>query len=337
MSITRAHFGTLPNGQEIDAYTLRSSTGLRARFINYGARLQSLILPDGHDCVLGFETLNAYREPHPYFGAMIGRYANRIKAARFTIEGQTFHVSPHEGPHGLHGGPQGFDRMIWAGALTPDRLTLSHTSPDQHQGYPGALKTVLTLMIDKNSLILHMRATTTAPTPVNLTHHSYFNLGQARTINTHELRINAPYITENTAEKLPTGHIIATAKSALDFQTEKKLLGQAIDDNFVMARPPSPSAKTPPQLKEMAVLRNISENGRNRSLSIYSTLPGLQVYTGDHIGRHIGKNGRIYTARAGIALEPQYYPDSPNHPQFPNTILRPDEIYDETIIYTFAY
>lgn len=346
MEIKKEIFGYLPNGQAIEAYLLTNSHGLKAKIMTYGATLISLEVPDRNgqmaDIVLGHKELEGYlkRESNPYFGATVGRYANRIAKGKFILDGVEYHLATNDGPNHLHGGLNGFDRVVWkAEPFEEERavgVRFSYLSPDGEEGYPGNLNCVVIYRLtEDNELRLDYEATTDKATPVNLTHHSYFNLageGQG-TILEHELMINADYYTPVDAELIPTGEIIPVKGTPFDF-TIPKPIGLEIDQvqggydhNFVL-KEAATSLKLAARLYEPA---------SGRLLEIYTTEPGLQFYSGNFLDGSIkGKSGRPYPQHAGLCLETQHFPDSPNRPHFPSTVLRPGEKYISTTVHRFA-
>lgn len=309
-------------------------------FLNYGGIIQKLIVPDKKgrmdDVVLGFEDPEDYKKDHPYFGAIVGRYANRIAGGKFTLDGKTYSLKINNGPNALHGGLIGLDRVYWNVERNVDGMfyTLTHESPDGHEGYPGNLKVEVTYRLSNSrELIIDYRATTTKPTPVNLTNHSYFNLGgpEAETILDHELWINADHYTVVDANLTPTGDIFSVI-GAKDF-TEHKTIGKDIDHinggydhNYVLNESPLHDPKA-----------RLYHPASGRTLEVFTTEPGIQFYSGNFLdGKLRGKKGIKYGKHHGLCLETQHFPDSPNHPQFPNTILRPGEVFYSKTIYRFS-
>ncbi len=346
MEIKKEIFGSMPDGQVVEAYLLTNSHGLKAKIMTYGATLISLEVPDRNgqmaDIVLGHNRLEGYlrRETNPYFGATIGRYANRIAKGRFILDGVEYFLATNDGPNHLHGGLKGFDRVIWkAEPFQEERavgVRFSYLSPDGEEGYPGNLNcTVIYRLTEDNELRLDYEATTDKATPVNLTHHSYFNLageGQG-TILDHELMINADYYTPVDAQLIPTGDISPVKGTPFDF-TIPKPIGLEIDQvqggydhNFVLRE----------ALTSLKLAARLYEPKSGRLLEIYTTEPGLQFYSGNFLDGSIkGKSGRTYQKHSGLCLESQHFPDSPNRPQFPSTILRPGEKYISTTVHRFS-
>jgi aldose 1-epimerase len=321
--ITIQRFGTLPNGEPVNAYRVRAESGLSATFLNYGATLQSLILPDGRDIVLGFDHLEDYLKPHAFFGAAIGRVANRIEKARFVIDGQNYKVSANEGVHALHGGPVGFDRVNWTASVEHQGVKFTHISPEGHQGYPGKLKASFRYSLDNEGLCIEMMAETSHPTPVNLSAHSYFNLGDVD-INQHKLSFPADYFFETDKDGINHGEACRLDSHEFDFRASEPISERAFDHHFNI-----PGTG----MRRMATL--FSPDGLHR-LIVLSDLPGMQVYSGQAIPPCIGKNGRSYGPFSGIAFEPQFPPNAVNLPGASDIILRPGQRWTQTILYKVA-
>jgi galactose mutarotase-like enzyme len=346
----REPFGQLPSGPGIDVYTLANANGMTVRVLTYGAILQAIRVPDrgGHldDVVLGYDSLAGYVRDSPYFGAVIGRYANRIARGTFTLDGRVYRLATNNGPNHLHGGVIGFDKVVWqAEPFQRDReggVVLTHTSPDGDEGYPGTLLARVTYTLtDGNELIVDYQATTDRPTPLNLSQHSYFNLtgGGTRDVLGHELEISADHFTPVDATLIPTGALTPVAGTPFDFRTPAPLgarieqadgqlrAGGGYDHNFVLNRP-GPG---------LFLAARVFEPTTGRTLEVRTTEPGLQLYSGNFLdGTITGKAGHVYARRYGVCLETQHFPDSPNHPDFPSTILRPGEQYRSRTVYTFG-
>jgi len=342
---TSAAFGTTPDGTTVQLYTLRNRRGATATITNYGGILVSLRVPDraGNlgDVVLGFDSLADYTQQNPYFGALIGRYGNRIAKGRFTLDGREYKLAVNNGPNTLHGGVQGFNRRVWA--ATPGTspagptLTLTYNSPDGEEGYPGNLRAqvVYTLTTD-NALRLAYTATTDQATVVNLTNHSYFNLnyGQSKDILAHELTLDADRYTVVDNTLIPTGELRPVHGTPFDFTTPHTVgerLAQVpggYDHNWVLADQPRG------RLEEAATLY---EPVSGRTLAVFTDQPGVQFYSGNFLkGNLRGKGGVVYGPHYGLALETQHFPDSPNQPQFPGTVLRPGETFHSVTEYRFG-
>ena len=349
-SITKAAFGTTSNGQPVEIYTLRNSRGAEARIMTYGGIVQSLSLPDKRgglvDVVLGYDHLQGYLDKNPYFGALIGRYANRIRGGQFTLEGQTYTLATNNGPNSLHGGRVGFDKVVWqvvAAEVRPrgPELELSYLSKDGEEGFPGNLKVKARYVLtENNELQLSFTVTTDKPTVVNLSHHSYFNLaGQGNgDILDHTLYINSDQITPVDSTQIPTGEFADVTCTPFDFRTPTAIgariddptpvlqYGRGYDHNWVINKP----------LGQLGLQARVVEPASGRALEVWSDEPGLQFYAGNFLNGTIrGKGGAIYQKRSGFCLEPQHYPDSPNKPGFPTVVLRPGRAFRSTIIYKF--
>jgi len=344
--ITSAPFGKLADGTAVDLYTLVNAHGVTARITNYGGIVTALLVPDRDgrlgDIVLGFDNLAAYVAGHPYFGALIGRVGNRINQARFTLDGVDYALAANDGPHALHGGLVGYDKVVWhARAAETERgleLALRYVSPDGEEGYPGTLTLdVAYVLTDADELIVDYRATTDRRTPVNLTNHSYFNLAGGGPIYDHELHLAADRYTPVDATLIPTGELAPVTGTPLDFTTSTAVGArlQAVggtpvgyDHNFVL----NAGAGAVP-----ALAARVYEPTTGRVLSVLTTEPGIQFYSGNFLdGSLTGKGGRVYAQHTGFCLETQHYPDSPNQPNFPSVILDPGDTYRQTTVHRFG-
>jgi aldose 1-epimerase len=348
VTVTREEFGHLENGTAIEAYTLRNAHGITARAITYGGIIVSLETPDRTgrmaDIVLGFDSLAGYLREPPYFGAIVGRYANRIAGGRFGLDGKTYTLATNNGPNHLHGGLKGFDKVVW----TPEAferadsagVILRHTSPDGDEGYPGTLRVTVTYTLTADdALVIDYHAAAGAPTPVNLSQHSYFNLAGDGDILDHVLRLRAGRYTPVDSTLIPTGALVDVAGTPFDF-TGPRAIGERItadheqlrfgggyDHNFVLDR----------EGDGLAHAATVFEPVSGRTLDVYTTEPGIQFYSGNFLdGTITGKRGRAYAHRTGFCLESQHFPDSPNQPAFPNTILRPGEEYRSRTVWVFG-
>jgi aldose 1-epimerase len=348
--VTHAPFGTAPDGQPVRVLTLTNTGGMEVRVMTYGGIILSIKVPDRNgkldDVVLGYDSLAAYVKSSPYFGAIVGRYGNRIAKGKFTLDGKTYALAVNNGPNALHGGLKGFDKVVWhAKTLQNDEaigVVLTHTSPDGDEGYPGTLVAQVTyILTDANELIVEYHATTDKATPVNLTNHSYFNLAGAgkSDILGHVLTLEADSMTPVDSTLIPTGKIVPVAGTPFDFRTATAIgarigapdsqikNGGGYDHNFVLNR-------TSAGLTHFA---RVVEPTTGRTLDVSTTEPGVQFYTGNFLdGTNIGKGGVAYQKRFGFCLETQHFPDSPNHPNFPSTILRPGAVYDSRTVFAFG-
>lgn len=349
-SVTKEAFGTV-DGRRVSLYTLRNARGMEARITNYGGIIVSLKVPDRDgrdgDVVLGFDSLQDYVRSSPYFGALVGRYANRIARGHFTLDGHTYTLAINDGPNSLHGGLKGFDKRVWSARSFEAQggcgLTLRYTSPNGEEGYPGTLKVRVTYTLtDEDELVVDYRATTDRATPVNLTNHSYFNLAGAGSgdVLGQVVMINADSITPVDSTLIPTGEIRSVAGTPYDFRTPTPIgaridepdtqlrYGHGYDENFVLNRAARDTSLT--------LAARVYDPGSGRVLEIYTDQPGLQFYTGNYLdGTLKGKGGAVYGRHAGFAMETQHFPDSPNHPNFPSTILRPGQVYHTRTVYKF--
>jgi aldose 1-epimerase len=347
-SIERASFGSV-DGRDVEIYTLTNTHGIEARVMTYGATIVSLKTPDraGHlgNIVLGFDNLGSYLTGVPYFGATIGRYANRIANGRFILDGKAYQLALNDGPNSLHGGLRGFDKRIWkaepvTGAVAPT-LRLTYVSAAGEEGYPGELTAHVTYrLLDDDALAIDFDARSTAPTPVNLANHAYFNLsGDPHSpILGHYLTIPASRFTPIDAKLIPTGELQPVEGTPFDFR-EPHSIGSRIDDddeqlrrahgydhNWVLDKPHDGS------LTAAAVL---SDPVSGRRLEVRTTQPGLQFYSGNFLDGRPAPGGTVFAHRTGLCLETQHFPDSPNHPPFPATILRPGQVYSEKTVLVF--
>lgn len=345
--IREAPFGKMPDGAAIYVYTLTNVHGVEARIINYGGIVVSLKVPDRmdkkSDVVQGFDSLDGYLNPkEPYFGALIGRYGNRIGHARFMLDGHEYKLAKNDGDNSLHGGTRGFDKRVWTPNEVPDgRLELNYISKDGEEGYPGNLNVKVTYTLtDNNELKIEYDATTDKDTVLNLTNHSYFNLKGAGEgdILDHRVTINADRFTPVDAGLIPTGELRSVAGTPFDFRQpnaigarinnndEQLKLGKGYDHNWVLNK--SGDALT--------LAARVEEPSSGRVLEVYTTQPGLQFYTGNFLdGTLKGKGGKVYGHRAALCLETQHFPDSPNKPNFPSTVLKPGQRFRSTTVYRF--
>jgi aldose 1-epimerase len=349
-NITKDLFGTLADGTQVWRYTLTNSH-IRVRIINYGGIIQTVEVPDrrGHvtNVALGFATLAdyvAHNNPGPYFGALIGRYANRIAQGTFTLDGVTYHLPINNDPNSLHGGIDSFDKKVWTSTAGKNHdgdptLRLDLTSPDGDQGYPGTLHATVTYTVTGDSIRVDYRATTDKATVVNLTNHSYFNLAGEGTsdIYGHLMQINASRTTPVDSTLIPTGQIVPVAGTPLDF-TRPVAIGDRIRDNFeqlVFGRGYDHNWVLNGSGFRLAA--RVTEPTSGRVLSMSTDQPGIQFYSGNFLdGTLYGTSGHQYRQGDGFALETQHFPDSPNHANFPSTVLRPGDTYRTSTVYTFG-
>ncbi|HEY4078488.1 MAG TPA: aldose epimerase family protein [Rhizomicrobium sp.] len=347
---TRAGFGQLSDGAKVEAVTLTNNAGMSAKIMTLGATLQSLIVPDkaGHkdDVVLGYDTAQEYLARPNYFGASIGRYANRIAKGKFSLDGKAYTLETNDGPNSLHGGSKGFDKRMWkidSVSNGPEaKVVLSYVSADGEAGFPGELKVTATYSLnEQNELKLEYRATTSKPTVLNLTNHSYFNLSgnDARDVMGNLVTLHAERFTPVDATLIPTGERKAVANSPFDFRNAHRVgdrirdardqqirYGRGYDHNFIV----DGAAGT---LRPAAV---VEEPVSGRVMEMSASAPGVQFYTGNFLdGTFFGKGQRAYRQGDSICLEPGVFPDSPNHPDFPTARLNPGQTYVNTIVYKF--
>ncbi|SHG49451.1 aldose epimerase family protein [Massilia sp. CF038] len=347
-SITKAPFGPLPDGRTAALYTLTNRHGLIVNISDFGGVITRIHTPDRHgnmaDIVLGFDDVAPYAGNSPYFGALIGRYGNRLRNGRFQIDGQSWQLPVNHGDNHLHGGENGFHKVLWRALPFQETnavgLTLMHRSVHGAQGYPGTLDvTVVYELNNDNELVLAFDAVSDQATPVNLTQHSYFNLAGGGSILGHELQINADAYTPVDSALIPYGDIEPVAGTPFDFRTPHTIgarigqddqqlrHGSGYDHNFVLRRRAGQSS---------VLAARVREPVSGRVLELFTEEPGVQFYSGNFLDGSLKGKGQTYEHRSGFCLEPQHFPDSPNNPSFPNTILRPGEVYATVSRFKFS-
>jgi aldose 1-epimerase len=341
----------MPDGTVIDLFTLTNAHGVSVRAITFGAILVSIKVPDPsgrlEDVAIGHDTLDGYLTRSRFFGAAVGRYGNRIGGAQFTLDGREYPLAKNNGPNHLHGGITGFDKVVWRGAVTQDprgaSVVFARTSPDGEEGYPGTLDSTISYTLTaSDELVIEYQATTDKTTHVNLTNHSYFNLAGdgSGDVLAHRLTLYADRYTPVDAGQIPTGELAPVEGTPFDFRRETPIgaridsphdqlrIGGGYDHNFVINR-------NGPGLVRAA---RVVEPSSGRTLEVSTTEPGVQFYSGNRLdGSITGKGGHVYGARAGFCLETQHFPDSPNKPQFPSTVLRPGEVYRSATVFRFGW
>jgi aldose 1-epimerase len=342
--VTSEPFGKLADGTAVDIYTLKSPK-LEVRILTYGGIIQSLKAPDRKgemaDVVLGFDSFDPYVVNPAYFGAIVGRYANRIAQAKFSLDGKSYSLNKNDGENTLHGGKVGFNKVVWKAKRIENGVELTQVSPDGEEGYPGTLTAVVRYTLKGNELRIEASATTDKPTVVNLSYHSYFNLsGQGKGDILHDLvQINASRYTPVDATLIPTGELANVAGTPFDFRKptevgarisavdEQLTRGRGYDHNWVLDHPAG----------ELATAAEVFDPASGRVLDVLTDQPGIQFYSGNFLdGSLTGKEGRVYQKRFGLCLETQHFPDSPNHPSFPSTELRPGQRFHTVTIYKFS-
>ena len=351
-NFTQAPWGISPDGDSVSIFTFTNPHGMEVRVTNYGGIIVSIKVPDRNgkfdDVVLGYDSLAGYVRNSPYFGAIVGRYGNRIAKGRFTLDGVTYELATNNGPNALHGGLKGFDKVVWdALPFKHDSevgVVLTHTSPDGDQGYPGTLKASVTYTITPaNEIRIEYDATTDKATPINLTQHSYFNLAGAGSgkILAQQVYINADRYTPVDSTLIPTGELAPVGGTPFDFRIPTAIGDRIGDDNqqlkfaggydhnFVLNRGADDTG--------LVVAAKVGDPLTGRILTVSTTQPGLQFYTGNFLdGTITGKGGHVHQKRDAFCLETQHYPDSPNHPNFPSAILRPGERYHTRTVFAFS-
>jgi aldose 1-epimerase len=348
--LKKALFGKTTDGQHVDLYTLTNAHGMEVAITNYGGTVVSIRVPDRSgkfaDVVLGFDNFNGYLSNTPFFGVVVGRYGNRIAKARFTLDGHEYHLAANDDGNTLHGGLRGFDKKIWKARDVSTKempaLELTYLSRDGEEGYPGNLAATVTYSLTpKNELKIDYTATTDKPTVLNLTNHSYFNLGGQGEGDalSHLMMINADRFTPVDATLIPTGELKSVAGTPLDFrkptaigaridaQDQQIQFCRGYDHNFVLNHKDG----------ELGVAGRVTDPSSGRVLEVLTTEPGVQFYTGNFLdGTVHGKGGKAYAHRSAFCLETQHFPDSPNHPDFPMTVLRPGERFQSTTVFRFS-
>ncbi|HJS87367.1 MAG TPA: aldose epimerase family protein [Acetobacteraceae bacterium] len=349
-TIDSAPYGKAASGQDVTITTLRNDNGLTVKFLDYGGIITEIDAPDreGHfgNVTLGCKSLRDYETVNPYFGAIVGRYANRIAKGQFTLDGQTYHLPINNGPNSLHGGPKGFDKQIWGVKTQKGESSvgavLTYTSPDGQEGYPGTMRVAVTYTLgNDNALRIDYEATTDKDTVVNLTSHAYFNLAGngSGSVEDQLLEIDADRYTPTDATQIPTGAIDPVAGTPMDFRRltpigarlrdpfPQLVLAHGYDHNWVLNKP---------QLGALTQAGRAYDPRTGRILEVDTTEPGLQVYTSNYLdGSIIGSANKAYRQTAAFTMETQHFPDSPNHPNFPSTELRPGQTFRSTTIFRF--
>lgn len=349
--MSKASFGTTPDGQPVELYTLTNQNGMKVRLTNYGAIIVSIEVPDKNgemgDVALGFDTLEEYITKNPFFGCVVGRYGNRIAKGKFTLDGKEYSLFINNNENHLHGGKKGFDKAVWkAEALEEDGnfgVQFSHHSPDGDEGYPGNLNVVVTYtLFNDNALKIHYNAITDKPTPINLTNHCYFNLAGAGNgdILDHVMMIDADAYTPTDKGLIPTGEISPVKGTPMDFTTPTRI-GDRIDADFEalnFAGGYDHNYVLNSKDGSLAFAGKVTEPKSGRIMEFFTTQPGVQFYCGNFLdGSVSGKGGKVYNKRYGFCLETQHFPDSPNKPNFPSCILKPGDMYDQTTVYKFSH
>lgn len=347
--VTKQHFGNMPDGTPVDVYVLNEGP-VEAHIITYGGIVTSLKTPDksgkSGDIVLGFDNLDQYVKVsngpgNPFFGAIIGRYANRIADATFTLDGKQYHLPANDGKNSLHSGPHGFNNVVWQGKDIPDGVELSYLSKDGETGFPGNLSVTVRYTLSGSALHIDYSATTDKPTVLNLTNHSYFNLaGQGNgTILNHVLLLHASKFTPVNSNLIPTGEFRSVAGTPFDFRKPTRI-GERIDANdeqIKFAKGYDHNWILDSQSDTLAEAAEVYEPTTGRVLRVSTTQPGIQFYTGNFLdGTLKGKGGMVYPHRGAFCLETQHFPDSPNHPTFPSTELKPGQRFHSVTVFSFS-
>jgi len=348
-TIKKNYFGVLPNGGKVDIYYMKNTKGIELKIMNYGGAIVSAIVPDKNgnfaDIVLGHDSFQGYLKANPYFGAIVGRYANRIAKGKFTLNGKVYTLATNNGQNHLHGGIKGFDKRIWNATplITPNgvALKLSYLSKNGEEGYPGNLNVVVTYTLNNNNeLRINYSASTDQTTIVNLTNHTYWNLAENGDILNHIIMINADKFTPVDSTLIPTGEIKSVYGTPFDFRKFRPIGDQINADNIQLKYANGGYdlnwVLNKDEHDSLSLAARVTEPISGRVLEVWTTEPGLQFYSGNFLdGSITGKNGQIYKKHTAFALEAQHFPDSPNHPNFPSVVLKPGQEYKQTTIYKF--
>lgn len=345
--MNKTSFGKTQDGTAVDLYTLTNANGIEVAITNFGAIVTAIRVPgpggEKTDVALGFDKLDGYLGEHPYFGAVVGRYGNRIANGKFTLNGKQYTLATNNGPNSLHGGKRGFDKRVWTAKQTGDAaLELHYTSPDGEEGYPGTLHTtVLYTLTDANELRIDYTLSSEADTVANVTNHSYFNMvgqGDADVLG-HEVTINADRFTPTGKTLIPTGELKSVAGTPFDFR-QPHTIGERInanDDQLKYAGGYDHNFVLNGETGVLKFAARVRDPKSGRTVEVSTTEPGLQFYSGNFLdGSNVGKGGKVYKHRYGLCLETQHFPDSPNQPKFPSTVIRPGTPYKSTTIYKFT-
>lgn len=347
MLISETPFGKTATNEVVTRYSLKNSQGMEVQIMNYGAIITKILVPDKNnvmeDVVLGFDNVEDYIKDSPYFGAIVGRYGNRIAAGKFSLDGKTYTLAAQNNGQHLHGGLKGFDKKVWKTvSQQPGSLTLSYLSKDGEEGFPGNLEIQVTYTLSEdNAISMDYVAKTDQATVLNICNHSYFNLtgNVKRDVLDHSIQLNAPFFIPVDKVLIPTGEVKSVKGGPFDFTSTKKIgldinaddeqitLGGGYDHCYAFDKAPGAYGK----------IARVEEPVSGRVMEVFTTEPGVQLYTGNNLDGHlVGKYGAKYTKRSGFCLETQHYPDSPNKPNFPSTVLRPGETYTSKTVYQFS-
>lgn len=342
VSVEKSAFGKLPDGREVEQYTLSNDHRLTAKVITYGAILRSLMVPDRDgkpgEVTLGFDSLDRYLAGHPYFGATCGRVANRIAKGRFTIDGVEYRLATNNGPNHLHGGLKGFDKALWKAEPLADGVKLTHVSPDGDEGYPGRLSvTVVYRLTDDDELRIGYTAVTDKTTPINLTNHTYWNLadGGKSDVLGHVLMLNADRYVPVDAGLIPTGELKSVSGTPMDF-TKPTPIGSRLEQVPGQPRGYDHCYVLNQSAGKLTLAARVTEPKSGRVMEVYTTEPAIQLYTGNFLDGSIESRGAVYKQHHAFCLEAEHYPDSINQPKFPTTLLKPGESYRQTTVHKFS-
>lgn len=342
MTVDKVWTGQTQNGQAVARYTLRNKNDVTVDVLNLGGIVTSICVPDKHgnlaDIVLGYDSVSEYENDTLYFGALVGRLANRVSKGKFTIDGTTYTLAVNNGPNHLHGGPVGFHKKVWSAEIIDDKLKLSLASPDGEEGYPGDLNVCVTYDLNSdNELVIGYSATTTKATPVNLTNHSYFNLAGHGSGNVYDqtVCVHAGRYTPKTDNGIPTGEVVSVADTLFDLRQPVRLgdrINKISDD---IGYDHNLCLEAGKEKDKPLLAATLEHRGSGRRLEVYTTQPGLQLYTANYVNDVVGKGGVIYPKHAAVCFETQNYPNAINQSNFPTSILRPGDVYAQTTVYKF--
>lgn len=347
MFLSEKPFGKTPSNESVKLYTLKNAQGMEVQIMNYGAIITKIIVPDRNevmeDVVLGFDKVDDYINDSPYFGAIVGRYGNRIAAGKFSLDGKSYTLAAQNNGQHLHGGLKGFDKKVWKTVATKDAsITLSYLSKDGEEGFPGNLEIQVTYTLgDDNAISMDYVAKTDQATVLNVCNHSYFNLsGNAkRDVLDHNIELNAPHFIPINKVLIPTGEIKSVKGTPFDFTSAKKI-GQdinAVDEQISFGGGYDHCYAFDKPAGSFGKIARVEDPASGRVMEVFTTEPGVQFYTGNNLDGHLkGKNGATYIKRSGFCLETQHFPDSPNQAAFPSTVLRPGETYTSKTVYQFS-
>lgn len=338
MAISKRHFGTMSDGTEVNCWKITGSNGCSAEILDYGVTVVGITVPDREgnlsDVVLGYDDLNGYLNNGGAFGATVGRFANRIAGASFTLNGKTWQVTANAGEHHIHGGDRGFHRRMWQVETEGEKLIFSRLSPDGEEGYPGNMQVKVTVFWEGTDLLLQYWAISDQDTVINLTNHSYFNLDNAETVDAQYLQISAEHYVAGYADGIPTGTILPVEGSAMDFRQFRQIGARADASELCVSQYGGYDSCYVLTGENPAAVAYSPDSGIQ--MSVYTDQPGVQLYTANHIKPRMGKSGKQYAHRCGFCLETQHYPDCMHHSDWPSCVLKAGEIFHSYTKFSFT-